>query len=154
LTLEVADRAAAAFSLEPRYPFFDRRLVEFCLALPPEQKLHQGWTRVVMRRALSDILPEAIRWRGGKSNLSPNFDRGLLTFEQERLEEIILKNPQVIERYVDIAALRKAYHRYVSGGTGDEVLTVWKAVTLALWLCRTGLTSQAGDIMAEVRKSV
>ena len=31
--LEVLDRAAAAFSIEPRYPFWDRRLVEFCLAL-------------------------------------------------------------------------------------------------------------------------
>jgi asparagine synthase (glutamine-hydrolysing) len=31
---ESIDPVAAAFSIEPRYPFYDRRLVEFCLALP------------------------------------------------------------------------------------------------------------------------
>ena len=73
LVLEVADRAAAAASIEPRYPFFDRRLAELCLAMPADQKLRDGWTRRVMRNAMDGILPPAIRWRGGKANLSPNF---------------------------------------------------------------------------------
>jgi len=60
-TLEMTDRAAAAFSLEPRYPFFSKRLVEFCLSLPPQQKLHQGWTRMVLRRAMTGILPPEIQ---------------------------------------------------------------------------------------------
>src|SRR5687768_18008169 len=30
-TLEVLDRAGSAFALEPRFPFWDLRLVEFCL---------------------------------------------------------------------------------------------------------------------------
>ena len=56
--LEVHDSAAAAFSIEKRYPFWDKRLVEFCLSLPPQQKLYRGWTRMVMRRAMEDILPK------------------------------------------------------------------------------------------------
>ena len=40
--LEVLDKAAAAFSIEQRYPFWDKRLVEFCLAIPAEQKLNKG----------------------------------------------------------------------------------------------------------------
>ncbi|OLE18994.1 MAG: asparagine synthetase B, partial [Cyanobacteria bacterium 13_1_40CM_2_61_4] len=68
--LEVADRIAAAFGLEPRYPFCDRRLVELCLALPAEQKLHLGWTRVVLRRGLAHVLPAQVRSRRRKSNLS------------------------------------------------------------------------------------
>ncbi|NJO66017.1 MAG: lasso peptide isopeptide bond-forming cyclase, partial [Richelia sp. RM2_1_2] len=54
--LEVLDKAAAAFSIEQRYPFWDKRLVEFCLAIPSEQKLHKGWSRMVMRRAMTNIL--------------------------------------------------------------------------------------------------
>ncbi len=138
-TLEVADRAAAAFSIGPRYPFFDRRVVEFCLALPPEQKLHQGWTRVVMRRALANVLPEEVRWRGGKSNLSPNFTRGLLGFQQRPIEEVILDDPKVIQDYVDMAALRETCRRYACHGGEQEALTVWKALTLALWLHQTDL---------------
>jgi len=139
--LELADKAATAFSLEARYPFFDRRLMEFCLSLPPEQKLHQGWTRFVMRRAMAGILPHEVQWRISKANLSPNFKRRLLDYERETLDEVILNEPQVIEEYVDMPALRAAYARYASQPmhSGQDVLTIYGAVMLALWLRRAGL---------------
>jgi asparagine synthase (glutamine-hydrolysing) len=132
--LEMADRAASAFSLDPRYPFCDRRLVEFCLAVPANQKLHQGWTRVIMRRAMIDILPNEVRWRIGKANLSPNFQLRLLNGHRELLENIILKDPGLIEEYVDVAALQTVYSRYVSQQTAKDALVVYGAVMLALWL--------------------
>ena len=135
--LEVADRASAAFALEPRYPFLDKRLVEFCLALPSEQKLNHGWSRIVMRRAMSNILPEKIQWRGGKSDLSPNFLRGLRTFEHELLKDVISNGSGVIEDYVDMRVLRQAHDRYMAKGTEADAMTVWKAVSLALWLRRS-----------------
>ncbi|MBI3351138.1 MAG: asparagine synthetase B, partial [Nitrospirae bacterium] len=137
--LEVADRAAAAFSIEPRYPFFDKRLAEFCLALPPDQKLHKGWIRMVMRRGMANILPKEIQWRGGKSNLSPNFIRRLAAFRQDLLDEVILNDPKVIQEYIDIEAVREIYRRYLTRGTHDDALAIWKTATLALWLRRTGL---------------
>ncbi|HEY9872187.1 MAG TPA: asparagine synthase-related protein, partial [Candidatus Obscuribacterales bacterium] len=140
--LEILDRTAGASSIEIRFPFWDKRLVEFCLSLPPEQKRHQGWTRLVMRRAMSGILPEEVQWRVSKSNLSPSFYHNLLAFEQERLEEIFLKNPEIIQEYVNITALREAYSRYVSGeATGEDEQVIWKSASLALWLQRTGLTA-------------
>jgi asparagine synthase (glutamine-hydrolysing) len=141
-TLELADRAAAAFGVEPRYPFFDRRLVEYCLALPPEQKLHGGWTRVVERRAMAGLVPEEVRWRVGKGNLSPNFKRGLFGDDRHVVEDVIVKDPQVIDEYVDVAALRDAFRRHASGPIRDaDALDVYAAVTLALWLRRTGLSA-------------
>jgi asparagine synthase (glutamine-hydrolysing) len=134
--LEVADRAAAAFSLESRYPFFDRRLAEFCLALPPEQRISQGWTRLVMRRALSGVFPEEVRERRGKSNLGANFDRGLRTQAHLLLEEAIEGEPNVLEAYVDLKALRELLRRYMDGQTDDPEMAIWKAVTLGLWLSR------------------
>ena len=136
--LEVLDRAAAAFCIEPRYPFWDRRLVEFCLALPGEQKIRRGWTRMVMRRGLAGILPADVQWRPGKSNLGHNFDHGLLAFERNRLEDVIVNDPTSIEEYVDVAALREAHRRFVSRRVTnqDDVLAIWKAVTLSLWLRR------------------
>ncbi|MFH1130056.1 MAG: lasso peptide isopeptide bond-forming cyclase, partial [Pseudomonadota bacterium] len=53
--LELADKQGAAFGIEHRRPFFDRRLVEFCLALPSEQKMNQGYDRVICRRALGHV---------------------------------------------------------------------------------------------------
>ncbi len=137
--LEVADRAAAAFLIKPHYPFFDKRLIEFCLALPAEQKIHHGWTRMIMRRAMEGILPKEIQWRKGKSNLGPNFNRGLLWFEKKRLDNVIFNDTRVISKYVNKAALQNAYNRYASGKGDEDAMTVWKTVTLALWLGRIDL---------------
>ncbi len=134
--LEVHDSAAAAFSIEKRYPFWDRRVVEFCLSLPPEQKLCGGWTRMVMRRAMEDILPKKVQWRGGKMDFSPSLSYGLKTFEQHILDKIILENPSILEKYVNVSALRQAYQRFLAGESADstDLFNIWKCASLALWL--------------------
>ncbi len=143
LTLELADKAAHAFALEPRYPFFDRRLVEFCVALPPDQKLDQGWTRVVMRRAMAGILPEEVRWRGGKTHLAPSFHRGLSLVNRGFLDDVMEGNLSDIAAYVDVDALRQSYRRCVVHAGADDELAVWKSVMLALWVRR--MNSEVGS---------
>jgi asparagine synthase (glutamine-hydrolysing) len=137
--LEIADRAAAAFALEARYPFFDVRLIEFCLALPSEQKLSQGWTRAILHNAMEGILPPKVQWRGSKSNLGPNFNRGLLVGDRELVERVLLTDPGEIEDYVDIDALRQIYANCRAQVDHKDVMITWKAVSLALWLQYSGL---------------
>jgi len=135
-TLEVADKASAAFGMEARYPFFDRRLLEFCLALPAEQKLARGWNRWVQRRAMQGILPPEIQWRPRKGNLGPNFYRRLWDFEQRQLERVAVQGAPELEPFVDAGAMRAAYQEYAnhrSRGQG-ECLQLFAAVNLALWL--------------------
>lgn len=134
--LELADKAAAAFALEPRYPFFDRQLIEYCLALPGHQKLRGGWTRAILRRAMDGILPAAIQWRSDKANLSPNFRRGLLQHEHDLLETVILQEPRRIQRFVDVPALQAAYRRFRDHPlhSNQDAVAVFRAATLALWL--------------------
>ncbi|MCC5637196.1 lasso peptide isopeptide bond-forming cyclase [Nostoc sp. CHAB 5844] len=135
--LELGDQCAAAFSLESRHPFMDKRLIEFCLSLPPDQKLNQGWSRLVMRRALNGILPQQVQWRGGKTDMTPNFQRGLLHFDRLLVDEVITSDASNIQEFVDLNSLRRSYRRLVSKTevtNDDEIVPVWKAVTLALWL--------------------
>jgi asparagine synthase (glutamine-hydrolysing) len=137
VVLEMADKAAAAFGIEPRYPFFDRRLMELCLALPADQKLRAGWTRAVLRQAMGGLLPEQVRWRADKANLAPNFLRRLLERDHDLLREVVVERPQLVEDYVDVPALRRAYDRYVTHPTSEaDALTVHRAVMLGLWLQR------------------
>jgi asparagine synthase (glutamine-hydrolysing) len=149
-TLELADKASAAFGLEARYPFFDRRLIEFCVALPANQKLKGGWTRSIMRRAMTGILPAAVQWRLGKANLSPNFRRGLLDLGKPTIEDIVINNPGVLDHYVNISALREAYERYSSRPTrgGRDELAVYNAVMLGWWLRMAGFARHS-DLIAE-----
>jgi asparagine synthase (glutamine-hydrolysing) len=87
-----------------------------------------------MRRAMANSLPGKVRCRVGKGDLSHAFNRGLLASEQGLLEEVILKDPQVIKKYVDLASLREAYHRFVFQGTSHEAIKVFTVTILALWL--------------------
>ncbi|MBE7383302.1 MAG: lasso peptide isopeptide bond-forming cyclase [Leptolyngbya sp. SIO1E4] len=136
--LEQLDRCAAAFSLEMRHPFMDKRLIEFCLALPAEQKLNQGWSRMILRRGLAGILPEAVQWRGGKADMTTNFLHGLLVRDRQKLDDVMLHHLELLEPYVNLDILKAAYRRLTSGrkASKDDKLVVWRAVILALWLQR------------------
>lgn len=136
-TLEQVDRYAARFSLEVRHPFMDKRLIEFCLALPAEQKLSQGFGRMVMRRALAGILPEAIQWRSSKADLSANFDHGFLKRDRQLVDEIMSDKIHGLKKYIELKPVQAAYQRMKSTSqqaSNDDCMTVWKAVILTLWL--------------------
>jgi asparagine synthase (glutamine-hydrolysing) len=146
LAMEIVDRGAAASSVEARYPFLDRRLIEFCLAVPAEQKLQQGWTRMIMRRALAASLPSEIRWRVGKGNLAPNFDHGMLTLGRSLLDEFMTRDVHSIEAYVDPNAVRQSYERYCAHKREDDMFSVWLAVTLAMWLRHANLAPHGQEL--------
>lgn len=131
---EIMDRAAAGFSVELRHPFLDKRVVEFCLALPPDQRLREGRPRPIVREALKGILPELVRHRVSKADLSPNFSRSLLKFEGRFLGEIFRGDLRLLEPYLNVFALRRAYRRFASENGGPGAGVVWTGATLALWL--------------------
>jgi len=137
-SLEVLDIAASAFAIEMRFPFWDRRLIEFCLSIPPEQKINNGWTRLIMRRAMAGILPTEIQWRPGKIDLGPSLNYGLLKFSKDLMNNFIVKNPENIVDYVNIESLREAYERFLkSQASVNDTLSIQRCVSLALWLQRS-----------------
>jgi asparagine synthase (glutamine-hydrolysing) len=138
--LEAHGKIGAALSIENRYPFADRRLVEFCLALPPEQKLSRGWTRVVMRRALANVLPDVIQWRKTKGNLTPGLIWSLLMCDRKLVEDTIFRNPEGVEEYADVDRLRQAYVRCAYRPDAEDVLAIIRTVALAQWLRRAGFS--------------
>lgn len=54
-------------------PLLDKRVLEFCLAAPPETKVRNGYPRYLVRGSLEGILPERIRWRTDKVPFSPDY---------------------------------------------------------------------------------
>ncbi|WP_414622900.1 lasso peptide isopeptide bond-forming cyclase [Calothrix sp. CCY 0018] len=140
--LERMDLCAANFHLEVRHPFMDKRLIEFCLALPAEQKLSNGFGRIVMRRALSGILPEKVQWREGKADLSPNFDDGFLNRDRQILDDVMSNQIKYLEKYIDSDFLQSAYQRIISEEVvrDEDITPAWQAVMLALWFHYKQLT--------------
>jgi len=143
---EVDDRLAAAFALEVRHPFYDKRLVEFCLALPSEQKLRDGWTRIVLRCAMENLLPREVQWRTTKSDPSPSFHRNLMVHGRSQIEAFLKNPPAEVERYVDISVLRQVFERYTFRPTEGDALILYRAVTLASWLDQNTRHSRSNAI--------
>lgn len=132
--LGVMDRIAAGFAIEPRYPFLDSRLVELCLAIPPDQKLRDGYTRDILRRALNDLLPHKIRWRAGKAIPGAYIQSSLPATGRHVMDEIILGDPGAIASYVDMARVRELYERCLQGADANTWYPVYRVVIGALWL--------------------
>lgn len=133
---EIADQVSGSYNIESRYPFIDKRLVEFCLSLPTEQKIRNGWSKIVLRRAMDNIIPIKIQWRPTKVGMGHNFRRNLILYDNELIEDIIYKEIDLIKEYVDIDVLRDSYEIYKKSGDKNKraIRNIWKSVTLGLWL--------------------
>jgi asparagine synthase (glutamine-hydrolysing) len=111
--------------------------MEFCLAIPLEQKFRQGYPRAVLRHGMDGILPRDIQWRFGKSLLGSNFSHRLLEKEKVTFKNV-LDQHQLLESYVNMSALQESYNRFVNGNQpkpGDD-LNVFNATLLSLWLSK------------------
>ena len=113
------------------HPFLHLPLVEFLQAIPIEQKLRPGENRSLMRRALGDLLPEAVRKRRGKQGPDEAFSRALRR-EWSALSGI-LSDAEVCDRgYIDRknfqTALARARH-----GIEKHTATLFMVVCLEFW---------------------
>ena len=135
---ELSTQAGRAFGVDTRHPFADRRVVEFCYALPAQHKLVDGWTRHIVRQGLTGVLPEAIRLRGDKTENSAAVTKAMQTRDAGHLDQIIDGDQPELTPYVDQSALKDAYQRYRRTGSRQDEMLVWQATTLAIWLRQAG----------------
>jgi asparagine synthase (glutamine-hydrolysing) len=69
--LRYADRNSMAHGREVRLPFLNHDLVEFIFSLPVSLKLHNGFTKWILRKLMSDKLPGEIVWTKRKTGFEP-----------------------------------------------------------------------------------
>jgi asparagine synthase (glutamine-hydrolysing) len=67
---EITERGALQHGIEERHPFADRRLVEFCLALPERQRWRGRTLKVVEREAMRGLVPDSVRMKTEQPELS------------------------------------------------------------------------------------
>ena len=86
--------------MEVRYPFMDKRLIDFCLKVPSSQKMNNGITRYILRNAMKDVIPKSIHKRYSKSVLSPYYD---YSFEKNfhHMKNSILSNSSILSDIID-----------------------------------------------------
>lgn len=66
MLLHWEDRNSMAHGIEARVPFLSHHLVEFVLGLPSELKIRGAMTKVILREAMTDRLPQSVLNRTDK----------------------------------------------------------------------------------------
>lgn len=131
--LEVLGKTASAFNIDHRCPFWDRRLVEFCLSLPTRQKFQNGWPRSVLRRAMKDIIPPKIQWRPDKTDFSPNLMKIVdMLFDNSR-DNLLSKCREDLGGWIDFDKLFN-YYKSNPARRNLAIFDIWKILTLYAWL--------------------
>ena len=69
--LHYADRNSMAHGTEVRLPFLNHELVEFIFSLSGNFKIHNGWTKYILRKTMENKLPAEIVWRKDKIGYEP-----------------------------------------------------------------------------------
>lgn len=137
--LETFEKLGAAFGVEMRFPFFDRRLIEYCISLPVEQRLYGGWTRSILRRAMTGILPPEVQWRTDKANIGLSFKINLLKYGKRDIEELLSATQSPLGRFLDLRKVEQAFHLFEEDplGRDGEAMSLMSAICLAKWLRST-----------------
>jgi asparagine synthetase B (glutamine-hydrolysing) len=138
-------------TLDVRYPFFHRPLVEFCLRLPPEMKVTDGRHKWILREAMRGIVPEKVRRRTSKAFINVGLDR-TLTAEQTRLDSLLERSVLGEMGCLDVPRARKALAQRTQRSADannqlENLITLetwytvksgrWTPVTLGEPLCRS-----------------
>jgi asparagine synthase (glutamine-hydrolysing) len=133
---EMTERWGCARALEGRYPFLDRRIFEFALAIPEDQRTRGRLTRFVVRTAMRGILPEEVRTRTDKSTYGCAFITSLQKVGGAR----IFDDMKTVELgWFDAGWLQHQYEETLRLYHAHDfayqyrVFHLWKAFAIELW---------------------
>jgi asparagine synthase (glutamine-hydrolysing) len=131
--LHYEDRNSMAFSLETRLPFLDYRLVEYVFQLPVEQKVKEGVTKVVLRKAMEGIIPEAIRNRTDKMGFSTPMGFWLKGPLQGWVKGVLDSQTFKGRGYLKPLKVQEIFTEHCDKKV-DHGFTIWRWVNLELWM--------------------
>ncbi|MDD4358159.1 MAG: asparagine synthase-related protein [Smithellaceae bacterium] len=108
----------SSYNLETRDPTADIRLLEFCMGVPDEQYTFEGGRRMLIRRAMTGILPDSVRWNVKRGKQAADIIPRLVEQQDEMEKEMDrLGSEPEVTNYVDVAEMKKTWLALMSGST-------------------------------------
>ena len=127
------DRNSMASSIESRVPFLDYRLVERTLATKTSEKISNGVTKNILRKAMQGILPEKIRTRMDKVGFETPQDEWFRTPIFQKYIRVIIDSESFGDRgYFDVQKVHELYRNHLEGKISISK-EIWKWIHLELW---------------------
>jgi asparagine synthase (glutamine-hydrolysing) len=99
------DLNAMYYSVENRSPFLDRELFEFCYRIPTRHLIRDAFTKILLREAMRDIVPDVVLWNHRKVGFNAPILSYLDTKNKSVLDELLAASP--IYKYVRRDAMER-----------------------------------------------
>ena len=115
--LNYEDKNSMAWSVETRLPFLDYQVVEAAISIRPEFKINDGWSKYLLRKISSKILPDAIAWRKNKIG----FEAPEKFWQMDTKFEGLIENSNILNNiFTDVSKIK------------DKGMC-WKLLSIAMW---------------------
>ncbi len=147
IALEVLARTADAFSIEYRFPFWDKRLLEFCLSLPASQIFKNGYSRSILRRSMKDVIPSKIQWRPDKTDFLPSVIKLADLVENDSENNPLLQSRETVSRWIDIDKFLN--HHKKQKNKPKVFFAVWKVLSLHAWMATRKERNSRSDFLGD-----
>jgi asparagine synthase (glutamine-hydrolysing) len=119
--LKYEDRNSMAFSIEARVPFVDYNCIESAIALQPEEKINNGYTKFILRKIAEKLLPYDIAWRKNKIGFASPSEKWL-NQHNAQMQELVSRS-KILEYLCRYTPMLSELSNDIS----------WKLYNIALW---------------------
>lgn len=123
-----------AHSIEARVPMLDYELASFAVNCRPSLKLRDGWTKWILREAMRNVLPEAVRLRKSKLGFATPQKEWLRKDVRGTIRSLIQDSALKIERILSpkrVSAALDAFLHNERGGLTE--IEAYRVLNLELW---------------------
>ena len=137
---------SAMFGIEVRHPLWDSRIVEFLARIPPHIRFAGGRNKVLLRQAMSGVVPEGVRGRAPHGAFEGLVRRGLREMETGRMRDLIHNSHLADLGALDTSALEGEFSAYLQSNEIGFGRGFWSLITED-WLRQARPQPQeAGDL--------
>ena len=97
LCADLDNKSASMYGMETSFPFLDRDVIAFLMAIPGEIQSWKGVPKGILRQAMKGVLPEAVEMRRGKGD-STDLLNDAMSGVRPRLLQLFEPTAMAIER--------------------------------------------------------
>ena len=128
--LKAADRNSMRWSVESRMPFADsRKLVQHLFSIPGNAKIREGRSKVLLRDAASEFVPNEILSRRDKVGFAaPNN----LWLSHLLRSDYVRSLPECPE-FLDQSAFEKYAARFLQNPENQDASILWRLIAFRVW---------------------
>lgn len=137
VALERYDRTAALCGIEPRHPLLDKRVIDFMVSIPLEQKVRHGWSKYLLRKTAEPVLSQDVCWRRGWEHVGWNFERKWLETNLVSVTNSINNSTVNLGQYLCGAKVRDIMGEISGKSASDDIVTnMFEVFLLNNWIKR------------------